>query len=47
MPLEREIDATQLVRTQMKADDEGMYTCQAENGLGVSNDSMFVIVDSE
>ena len=46
MPLEREINTT-LVLTQIKADDEGNYTCNAENGLGVSNDSMFVIVDSE
>ena len=46
MPLEREIKTT-MVLTQIQADDEGNYTCKAENGLGVSNDSMFVIVDSE
>ena len=46
MPLEKEISTT-LVLIEMKVADEGTYTCKAENGLGVSNDSMFVTVDGK
>ena len=36
-----------MVLIEVKATDEGLYTCKAENEGGSSNDSIFVTVDSK
>ena len=33
--------------TEVTAEDEGLYTCKAENEVGSSNDSTFVTVDGK
>ena len=46
-PLPKEMNTTLLSITNVTNEDEGRYTCKAENSGGFTNDSKYVTVESK